>query len=404
MHSVVVVRYPYSLSPSYTHTISTSETLLKGSGLIVHRDGFGVARLSDLVFYSVEAKSIDKVVGQFGPVKEPEVTAFERYLPDDVDIVPTHSLHGPNVPTLHQPLVIIRHRVRDERNYQLVKTVLSCLESDFVELSYREHDLITADTQAATHLAFLSMGIAWKTMGTYPWESASYVGGIENVKVLLTMRIFSAKWHVYAGLAMMNPAAKVQVGQFARSASELFKLMITGQDEEFRKRILNAGANLFPPSSDTQPILLSDSFLDEFSLSIIPQKKRAPNSHLSLLAMADCWHRLNINPYRHLICQTPIFRFLLGITEYLFRNPQMLEDAITYALTDPHIRADDFEFCSAARGWVEVVESQNMEAYQSRWEGATAFFGDRLQDANKISGQLIAKLAKVPPVLSTPQQ
>ncbi|KXS17791.1 hypothetical protein M427DRAFT_133276 [Gonapodya prolifera JEL478] len=383
----------------------------EGSGLHVHRDGYGVVRISDVVFYSVEAKGIERVVAQFGPahkpgavvsgqtsVKEPEVAAFDRHIPDDVDVVPSHSMHGPNVSPLHQPLVLIRHRVRDPRNYDLVKAILSCLESDFVEgLSYVDHDEITADTQAATHLAFLSMGIAWRTMGTFPWENPLYMGGIENVKVLLTMRIFSSKWHVYAGLAMMNPAAKVQVREYARSASELFKLMITGQEEEFRARIQKAGSTLFPTGANTNPILLSDSFLDEFSLSIIPPTKRMPNSHLSLLAMADCWYRLNINPYRHLICQTPIFRFLLGITEYLFRNEQMLQDAVNHAVRDPEIRADDFEFCSAARGWVEVVESNNMEAYQSRWEGATAFFGERLREANKVSGQLIAKLAKVPP-------
>jgi prephenate dehydrogenase (NADP+) len=80
-----------------------------------------------------------------------------------------------------------------------MRRILACLRSDFVYLSYLDHDRITADTQAVTHLAFLSMAYTWKTMGTFPWENPSYVGGIENVKILIALRIVSAKWHVYAG-------------------------------------------------------------------------------------------------------------------------------------------------------------------------------------------------------------
>ena len=76
-----------------------------------------------------------------------------------------------------------------------------------IEMTWEEHDKVTADTQVVTHLGFLAMGTAWQQMGTYPWEN-SYVGGIENVKVLMALRIFSSKPHVYTGLAMLNPNAK----------------------------------------------------------------------------------------------------------------------------------------------------------------------------------------------------
>jgi prephenate dehydrogenase (NADP+) len=105
---------------------------------------------------------------------------------------------------------------------------------------------------------------------------------------------------------MMNPSARQQIRQYARSATHLYKLMVTEQKTEFEARIRAAGAFVF--ANRTEPFLLSDDLLDQFSLSIIPKDKRTPNSHLSLLAMADCWHTLGINPYDHMICQTPIFR------------------------------------------------------------------------------------------------
>jgi prephenate dehydrogenase (NADP+) len=93
---------------------------LAGTGIEVLRDGHAVSRVSDLVIYSVEAAAIGAVVREYGPstkvgatvagqtsVKAPEKDAFEKYLPPDVDIVSVHSLHGPSVTTVGQPLVSV---------------------------------------------------------------------------------------------------------------------------------------------------------------------------------------------------------------------------------------------------------------------------------------------------------
>lgn len=97
------------------------------------KDGHAVARSSDFIVYSVEAEYIDRVVAEYGPcksvnfsryltnpiqatkvhavvagqtsVKAPEKVAFEKHLPSDVHIVSCHSLHGPSVSPVGQPLV-----------------------------------------------------------------------------------------------------------------------------------------------------------------------------------------------------------------------------------------------------------------------------------------------------------
>jgi prephenate dehydrogenase (NADP+) len=98
------------------------------------QDGHAVGRSSDFIIYSVEAEFIEKVVAEYGPcrleffigscshhsslatkmyavvagqtsVKAPEKAAFEKHLPEDVHIVSCHSLHGPTVSPLGQPLV-----------------------------------------------------------------------------------------------------------------------------------------------------------------------------------------------------------------------------------------------------------------------------------------------------------
>jgi len=378
------------------------EQELQGTGVYVLDDGVAVSRRSDLIFYSVEAENIERVVSQFGPstktgaivagqtsVKTPEIEAFERYLPKDVDIVTCHSLHGPTVSPIGQSLAVIRHRSSDE-SYKRALETFEKLGSRIIEIpTYQEHDKVTADTQAVTHVGFESMGTAWKNTGVYPWENASYVGGIDNVKVLMTLRIYGGKSHIYSGLAILNPFAKEQVRQYATSESELFKLMIQEDEPTFRKRMKTAGDFVF--GNNDSPILLDDRIMREFSLG--SQRERKPNSHLSLLAMVDAWYQLGVNPYKNLICQTPLFRLRLGIAEYLFRNSELLEESVKTALFDKGIRGDDLEFHTAVREWASTICYGDTEGYKQQFEATRQFFKDRIPEGMKISNELIKRLS-----------
>ena len=363
-------------------------------------NGHLVSRISDWIIYSVEAELISQVVAEYGPstklgaivggqtsCKGPELEAFDESLPRDVEIVSCHSLHGPNVDSKGQPLAIIQHRA-SQKSVDLVVEILSCLKSKIVYLTGEMHDRITADTQAVTHAAFLSMGSAWAANQQFPWEINRYVGGIENVKINITLRIYSNKWHVYAGLAILNPAAKRQIRQYAESVTELFKLMLGGPRAELEHRVKTAGATVFGKDARSQELLLRDDVLDRFSLSKGP-KERMPNNHLSLLAIVDCWWKLGIVPYDHMICSTPLFRIWLGVTEYLFRNEELLDEVINTAIEDNTFRSDDLEFTFAARAWSDCVSFGAFEPYRDRFEKIQQYFGPRFPEAVRVGNEMI---------------
>jgi prephenate dehydrogenase (NADP+) len=236
------------------------------------------------------------------------------------------------------------------------------------------------------------MGTAWRHSAAYPWETTRYVSGVEVVKVNITLRIYAAKWHVYAGLAMLNPDAQAQIQQYARSCTELFKLMVEGREEELSERVWAARKDVFGWERDEEggekdgraPILLGEDLLDQFSLGQKPAEGSAsPNSHLSLLAMVDCWAKLGIRPFEHLeVAGTPVFMLWIGafcgrnpikpaltpgVAEYLFRSRALISSAISAALSDKVHRPDDIEFCVAARGWSECVSFGNFDLYQRRF-------------------------------------
>ncbi|CAH6722376.1 prephenate dehydrogenase [NADP(+)] [[Candida] jaroonii] len=366
----------------------------------IFKNGHYVSRVSDFIIYSVEAKFIDRIVSIYAPsskvgaivggqtsCKEPEIQAFEKYLPPDTDIISLHSLHGPSVSTAGQPLVLIKHRGNDE-NFDFVESLVSCLNSKHVYLSAKEHDQITADTQAVTHAAFLSMGTAWKSANQYPWETPKWSGGIENAKMNISMRIYSNKWHVYAGLAITNPSAHVQILQYAKSTSDLFSLMIQGKKQELQERLLTAKNHIFKNVNHSQ-LLLNDEILEKYSLSKEPPGGKQPNSHLSILAIADSWCQLGVVPYDHIICSTPLFRIFLGVTEYLFCTPGLLEECIEVACKDPTFRHEDLEFVVAARSWSDLVSSGSFDLYRKKFEDIQQFFAPKFKEANAVGNEMI---------------
>jgi prephenate dehydrogenase (NADP+) len=371
-------------------------------GIKVLDNGKDVVSGSDLVVYSVEADGLDKVVAAYAAytkpgaivagqtsVKTPEIATFEKHMPAGVNIITFHAMHGPGFQPKGQKLILVPHRT-DAAAYQRMVDLFTAVETDIVEVKdYHEHDKIVADTQAVTHVGFESMGTAWKEAGFFPWENASYIGGIDNVKILTTLRIFSYKAHVYAGLAILNPYAKQQVKQYAKSESELFKLMIQEEEAVFRERLYKARDFVFHESR--KPIMLSDKVMKEFSLSQNHELQK-PNSHLSILSMVDAWYHLGVNPYDNLICQTPPFRLRLGIAEYLFKNEELLEESIVTALYDKTIRGDDLEFHSAVREWSSIIGYGDMEGYKKHFNDVKVFFEGRLEEGNKQSAELIRRL------------
>ncbi|MGV3508802.1 MAG: NAD(P)-binding domain-containing protein [Sphingobacteriaceae bacterium] len=378
--------------------------LFKESSVTILKDGESVAQKADFLLFSVETSNIKQVVASVAnaikpgtiiagqtSVKHPEIEAFEALLPEDVHIFTCHSLHGPSFSTVGQKLIVVPHRV-DEKAYVKGMEIYRALESEIIEIpTYLQHDKIMADTQAVTHMGFESMGTAWKNAGFYPWDHGAYSTGIDNVKILTTLRIFSYKAHVYAGLAILNPFAKEQVRQYAKSESELFKMMICEQEEAFRARIKAATTFVFHGERDF--ITLDAEVMKDFKM-VEEGDDHQPNSHLSLLAMVDSWYQMKINPYENLICQTPPFRLRLGIAEYLFKNEELLEETINTALYDKSIRADDLEFHSAVREWASIIEYGDMEGYISHFNQVKDFFADRLKDGALQSTRLIEKLSQ----------
>lgn len=98
----------------------------------------------------------------------------------------------------------------------------------------------------------------------------------------------------------------------------------------------------------------------------------------------------------------------MGITEYLFRKPELLEEVIDTAIHDNTFRADDLEFTFAARvrqlyplkcfseayaaiqqDWSDRVSLGHMDAYREKFEHIQTYFEPRFPEAKRVGNEMI---------------
>jgi len=370
-------------------------------GVHVLEDAVAVSRISDIIMYAVETERIEEVARMAGPstkfgavvtgqtsVKTPEVLAFEKHLPHDAQIVGSHALFGPSISPEGEIVAMYRHRCTDEA-FEQVRELYRSTGATVEELdSYRTHDQMMADIQVITHVGFESLGTAFMHRKVYPWEDKSQIQGIDNIKLLLALRIFSYKPHVYSGLAFENPFAIRDVRKFALIENELFGWMITENRKMLEARVFKARDKVF--SAPQAEMMLDDSLLREYTLN--PGSNHKPNSHLSLLTMVCTWADLGINPYKSLVCQTPPFRLRVGLAEYLFNNEDLLRESLDTALTDKSNYIDDLAYHTAVHEWTNILETGDKRAYEKQFMATSSFLGDRLQEGREKSTLLLNRL------------
>ena len=383
------------------------ERKFDGTGINVLDDGKAVAEISDLLLFGVETHNVAQVVemysryikqhaivGGLTSVKDPEVKALTKHLPKKkyASIITYHNLHGPTTESSGQKLAVMSVRAH-RKIYEEAKAVFSALGSEMVELSVRDHDSITADTQVVTHVGFQSMGTAWRYAKINPTTNPMYFRDIDRIAALIALRLYGSKPHINAGLAIYNPRAGSRVDKYDLSVHELNQLMIHGDRNSLTERLKRAGEFVFG-HIEASPIL-TDEFLRE---SCSRHTNAEHNSRLPFLAMVDTWHKLSINPYDHLKCETPNFRIRLGIAERIFTDSSLFEESIDSLFMNGANKSLNYYFGISVKEWATAIrggmEMQNPMEYFSKFQRTQKFFSAHLDEARKKSDELIRRLTE----------
>lgn len=364
-----------------------------------------LAEEADLILFFVESSKFavalkpfkssfgrkDVILGGQSAIKTFETDIVKKIAGHKQRFVGLHSLHGPSVSPQGQILLMIPQNLSAAET-KSIQNILNSLGSKILKLATpKVHDSLMADVQVASHLAFLSMGSAWKESGCFPWSDGTYGSVVDQIKILMMLRIYSGKAHVYADLAMLNPFSKRYVRQFHKSCEEILSLGLKKKHSALKNRIESIRKKT--KWNPRRTLILNDRALQR-SQVLSPESRIAPNSHLSLIATADTWQKLRVDPYHHLLFQTPVFSMRLGIVERFFCDEALLTAASQSYAENPSVIEQDKAYVAAAHRWSKNILNMNRKAYLQEFESVKDYFASQLEQGLAKSTVLIESLKK----------
>jgi prephenate dehydrogenase len=227
---------------------------------------------SDVVLLSVPIEKTVEVIRQVAPrmrsgsllmdltsLKSEPVKAMRTYAPKGVEVLGTHPMFGPTMPSPRGQTIIFTPVPRKgERWHPLMRALFESDGARIELLSPEEHDEIMAVVQALTHFAFIGIGATLKALDFDVERSRKFMSPVYEIMIDFVGRILDQNPELYASIQKNPKAARVRQ-TFVGECMRLCEVADAGNQETF-KSIMRDAANHFGKTHDA--LLRSDRLIN----------------------------------------------------------------------------------------------------------------------------------------------
>lgn len=180
---------------------------------------------NDTIFIAVPIRQFESIIKQIAPllnkssavidtcsVKVFPVEVMQRELPENIDIIATHPMFGPDSYQANAPLKIMMHTTRNQHNhYQAWKNLFAQKNIDVIEITPDQHDKIAAYSQGVTHF----VGRTLQAINAKP----SNIDTLGYTKLLSVMeQTCNDSIELFEDLIQYNPYGKQAIEDFVEKA------------------------------------------------------------------------------------------------------------------------------------------------------------------------------------------
>ncbi|HNX09353.1 MAG TPA: prephenate dehydrogenase/arogenate dehydrogenase family protein [Methanothrix sp.] len=228
---------------------------------------------SDIVLVSVTIERTVEVIRQVAPrmhpgtlimdvtsIKSGPVKAMKTYAPKGVEVLGTHPMFGPTMPSLRGQTVILTPVEGKTGKWQSVMKSLFEADGAHVELlDAEEHDQIMAVVQALTHFAYIGIGAALSALEFDVERSRRFMSPVYEIMIDFVGRILDQNPELYASI-QKNPKAASVRQTFVAECMRLCEKADAGDLEGF-KQIMCDAAKHYGQTHDA--LLRSDRVIND---------------------------------------------------------------------------------------------------------------------------------------------
>jgi len=217
---------------------------------------------SDIVIVSVPINVTEETIAEIAPkmkagsllmdftsIKVKPVEAMRKFAPSDVEILGTHPMFGPTIPTIRgQTVILVPVKGRSEKWFPVVRALFEESGAHVEVTTAAEHDMLVSVVQGLTHFAYISIGMTIDRLDFDLKKSRKFVSPVYDIMLDFVGRILGQNPYLYALIQMENPGVLEVHSAFIRECEELSGL-VRAHDEEGFVRKMKAAARKYGDTS-----------------------------------------------------------------------------------------------------------------------------------------------------------
>ena len=222
-----------------------------------------LAGMSDMLIVSVPINLTPSVIKEVAPfmkkgsvmidvtsIKEEPLKAMQKYLPTNVEYIPTHPVFGPRTTELDNQVIVLTAPEKGEW-YKKVYNYLASKNMRIIETTAEHHDFMMSIVQVLTHFSFISTASAMEKLKVNITETEDYESPIYNLMIDMIARITSQNPYLtYYIQSLNNNGSKVR-NAFSEAVDELKDAIESEDSDRFVEIAIRATKNM----GDTQNAL-----------------------------------------------------------------------------------------------------------------------------------------------------
>ena len=222
-------------------------------GVRYAHDKLAEVEQSDIVLVSVLIEKTVEVIREAAPrmhagsllmdvtsIKSAPMKAMRTFAPKGVEVLGTHPMFGPTMPSLRGQTIILTPA--EGKSSKWLPAIRSLFESDGAKievLDADEHDEIMAVVQALTHFAYIGIGATLKSLDFDVQRSRKFMSPVYEIMIDLVGRILDQNPELYASI-QKNPKAATVRQTFIAECMRLCERADSGDMEGFKQIMRDA--------------------------------------------------------------------------------------------------------------------------------------------------------------------
>jgi len=220
-------------------------------------------RNAEIIIFSVPIEHMVKTIEEVAPhapegsllmdvasIKRESSEALEKYAPSNVEIIPTHPMFGPRVPTLKRQIIVLTPiKNRSTKWLPRLKEFLKEKDCEVVITTPHEHDKYMSIVQGLTHFSFISLASTIKKLNIDVKKSKNFSSPVYSLMLDMVSRVVYQNPYLYYSIQKNNKETENARQTLINECIYISNLIKHEDEEDFVKTMVESAKHLNEPEA-----------------------------------------------------------------------------------------------------------------------------------------------------------